>query len=127
MKFNTFDIDGVIYINKDVGGVHPGPNDVIITGRSIEEEPETTAMLLKRGIINTVYFNPIPFDLKTRESSGLHKAKTINNLILHGHEIGCHFEDDEIQAAVISRLCPRVTVVMIVHDLTVKENIRHIE
>ena len=50
---NSFDIDGVIYMGK-YGGVFPGPHDIIITGRSKEEEPETSAMLLDKGISNNV-------------------------------------------------------------------------
>lgn len=126
-RCNTFDIDGVIYLNKEIGGLYPGPNDVIITGRSIEEEPETKKMLHARGIHNQVYFNPLPFNQKSRESSGEHKAAVINSLITLGFTVGCHFEDDEIQAAVIRKKCPMIPVVMVVHDLTTKENVRHTE
>lgn len=122
---NSFDIDGVIYLNDRVGGIHPGPNDVIITGRSFEEIPETREMLSARGISNRVFFNQTKFDDKTRQGSGLHKAETIKQLETIGVTIMCHFEDDEIQAEVIKKLCPEVTVVMIVHDLTNKENVRH--
>lgn len=124
-QINTFDIDGVIYINKDVGGIYPGPNDVIITGRSFEEIPETEKMLYNRGIYNQVFFNCLQFNDKTRESSGKHKANTIKNLQCHGYKVMCHFEDDEIQAAVIRKECPDINVIMIVHDLTNKENVRH--
>ena len=57
MKINGFDIDGVIHLGNGVCGVRPGPNDVIITGRSYEEEPETKAFLHKHGIKNHVYKN----------------------------------------------------------------------
>lgn len=124
---NSFDIDGVIYINKDVGGVYPGAGDVIITGRSFEEQPETERMLHARGIYNKVYYNPLRFEEKTRASSGSHKAFTLLRLLSEGHDIKCHFEDDEVQAAVIQRYCPRVTVVMLQHSLTEKENVRHDE
>lgn len=125
-RINSFDIDGVIHISKDVVGLHPGPDDVIITGRSREEIVETCDMLLKRGITNQVYFNPLPFDKKTRESSGFHKATTINKLLLEGIQVIAHFEDDEIQAKVIEESCGgRVHVIRIVHDLTNKENVRH--
>lgn len=125
LKINTFDIDGVIYINKEVGGLYPGPNDIVITGRSFQEITETKRMLNERGIYNQVFFNSLPFDSKTRKSSGEHKAKTIKNLQRHGYKVMCHFEDDEIQAAVIRRECPSVNVVMVVHELTNKENVRH--
>jgi hypothetical protein len=114
-----------VCINKEVGGIHPGPDDIIITGRSFEEVRETKRMLLARGITNRVFFNRAKFDEKTRESSGLHKAETIKKLQKRGYTIMCHFEDDEIQAAVIRRECPGVAVVMVVHDLTNKENVRH--
>ena len=122
---NSFDCDGVIFINEEVGGVHPGPNDVIITGRSVDEQIETYEMLQERGIYNLIYFNPLPFDKKTRKSSGYHKANILNELKKSGYIINCHFEDDEVQAEVIRKNCPDVTVVMLVHDLTNKENVRH--
>lgn len=125
MHFNTFDIDGVIFINKEIGGLHPGPNDVIITGRSYEEKDETHKMLMQRGIHNPVFFNRIPFVQKSRESSGQHKANIINGLVSHGCKIGCHFEDDPIQAAVI-RAASSVPVIMIgSNDFTNLENVRH--
>ena len=123
----TFDCDGVIYINNDIGGVYPGPNDVIITGRSYEEQPETAAMLRRRGIKNRVYYNPLPFLEKNRLSSGEHKANTINKLQADGVKVLCHFEDDELQAAVIRACCPGLPVVMLVHDMTEKEIVRHLE
>jgi hypothetical protein len=113
---NSFDIDGVITV-----GIFPGPDDIIITGRSFEEAEETYAMLKRRGITNKVYFNQIRFDDKTRFLSGMHKAGIINRLCPY-----IHFEDDPIQWEVIERYCPTVKVVRIVHNLTEKENIRHI-
>jgi len=125
LRLNTFDIDGVIFVNEEVGGVHPGPYDIIITGRSFEEVPETREMLRARGIYNRVFFNRAKFVNKTREGSGLHKAETIQRLQRLGYNIMCHFEDDEVQAEVIRKNCPNVTVVMLVHSLTNKENVRH--
>lgn len=122
MKVNGFDCDGVITV-----GIYPGPDDFIITGRSYEEEPETLDMLHKKGIYNKIAFNPIPFNQKTRQSSGEHKALKIKILKARGIEIVNFFEDDEIQKAVIERECPWVNVVHVVHDLTEKENVRHIE
>lgn len=124
-RLNTFDCDGVIFLNEDVGGVHPGPHDLIITGRSFEEVPETREMLQSRGIHNRVFFNRCKFDEKTRASSGSHKAETIKRLEKLGYQIMCHFEDDEVQAEIIRKHCPDVTVVMLVHELTNKENVRH--
>jgi hypothetical protein len=127
MKVNTFDCDGVVFINKEIGGVHPGKNDIIITGRSYEEKPETMRMLRQRRIFNPVFFNHVKFDEKSRKQSGEHKAETINLLLKAGFKIGCHFEDDELQAEVIKEQCPGVPVILLVHPLTNKENVRHLE
>lgn len=121
MKINSFDIDGVITI-----GLYPGPDDIIITGRSFEESPETLKMLKNKGITNDVYFNPLPYDEKTRVSSGEHKANILNQF-KDRYDFGYHIEDDEIQKEIIERLCPWLTVVHVVHNLTNKENCRHTE
>jgi len=123
---NSFDIDGVIYIRKGLMGVRPGPNDIIITGRSFEEKPETEAMLLDAGIYNKVFYNPLTFDEKSRESSGRHKAKVISQLLEDGYELQIHFEDDPIQIEQIRKYCPSVAIVHLDHDLTYKENVRHV-
>ena len=123
---NSFDIDGVIYIRKGLIGVRPGPDDVIITGRSFEEEPETDKMLLDAGIFNKVFYNPLPFDKKSRESSGVHKANILNALKETGQDIQIHFEDDPVQIAEIKKHAPWVNVVHLDHDLTYKENVRHV-
>lgn len=124
---NSFDIDGVIYINKDIIGVYPGPDDVIITGRSFEEFEETEKMLEHRGIKNLVFYNPLPFDQKSRITSGVHKAITLNKLRDEGKDIKVHFEDDPIQIDQIKKIAPWVNIVYLQHDLTNKENVRHIE
>ena len=124
-RVNTFDIDGVIFINKDLGGIYPGPNDAIITGRSFEEAPETYKMLQERGIFNYVFFNDLKFKDKTRRSSGQHKARTLNYLLLKGVNVGVHFEDDPVQVMEIRRGCPRARVVHVYHNLTTLENVRH--
>ena len=123
---NSFDIDGVIYIRKGLIGVRPGPKDIIITGRSFEEEVETIAMLESEGIYNQVFFNSMRFDQKSRESSGVHKANTLNRLKDEGYDIQIHFEDDPIQIIEIKKLAPWVNVVHLDHDLTYKENMRHV-
>ena len=124
---NSFDIDGVIYINKSVRGVYPGPDDIIITGRSFEETEETQKMLEERGIKNEVIYNPLPFHKKSRITSGAHKAITLNLLKAEGKQIGVHFEDDPIQIEQIKKIAPWVNVIYLQHDLTNKENMRHIE
>lgn len=127
-RINSFDIDGVIYMGPDLKGVYPGQRDIIITGRSIEEKPETMMMLGQRGIFNEVFFNPLPYDMKTRETSGIHKAYTINlyNCRDQLAKIAIHFEDDPVQAEVIRARCRGVHVVMLEHNLTEKENVRHL-
>ncbi len=119
----AFDCDGVITV-----GIRPGPNDVIVTGRSFQEKPETLQYLQDLDIHNHVYFNPLEFEEKTRESSGEHKAKVLNWLRATQPEedpVTIFFEDDPIQWAIIERECPWLDVVHIVHDLTEKENVRH--
>jgi len=127
MKINGFDIDGVIHLGNGVCGIHPGPKDVIITGRSYEEEPETKAFLQKHGINNTVYFNPLPFKLKGRASSGIHKARTLRWLKeIKTIEVQFFFEDDEVQKAEIEKDWEG-KVIHVSHDFTEKENVRHLE
>lgn len=127
---NGFDIDGVIYMGKEFTGVYPGPNDVIITGRSFEEGHETMKMLDERGIRNPVFFNPLPYDKKTRESSGEHKVRVLHSIQFDmdniDHRIGIFFEDDPIQAEIIKRGCPHIHVVLLQHNLVPKHNVRHI-
>jgi len=125
MKINSYDCDGVVFFNKDIPGLRPEPIDVIITGRSFEERPETERMLAKRSINNQVFYNPLKFDDKTRESSGRHKAYTIKDLQAQGYIIVNHIEDDIIQADIIKELCPEVNIILLTHDLSNKENVRH--
>lgn len=123
MQVNTYDIDGVINLDQ-YDGVYPGKDDIIITGRSIDEKPETLKWLRDRGIENKVYFNSLPFDKKTRESSGQHKGNVIKMLIESGIDHGVHFEDDEIQIKEIEHIVPQVRIVHVVSNLVEKENVR---
>lgn len=125
MLINTYDIDGVIFLGE-YDGVRPGPNDIIITGRSWEEVVETYKMLTSKGIFNEVIYNSKKFDEKTRESSGEHKAETIKRLIESGYTHGVHFEDDEIQIEIIKKHIPNIRIVHLVSNLVTKENVRHI-
>lgn len=129
---NSFDIDGVILMGEGLVGVTPGSGDVIITGRSVEEFAATRRQLDKFGIYNQIFFNPIRFNDKTRETSGMHKARTLLMLYHSGYNINIHFEDDEIQAKIIEeamrpngKIVAPTTVVRLVHDLTEKENVWH--
>mgnify|MGYP003136052151 FL=1 len=125
---NGFDIDGVLNLGNGKCGIRPGPEDVIITGRSYEEEPETKAFLRRNGINNHVYFNPLTFDEKSRQSSGEHKARTLKFLKNEEKiEVEFFYEDDEIQKAEIEKECGWVKVIHVCHDFTPKENMRHWE
>ena len=95
---NTFDFDGVITL-----GIRPGQKDIIITGRSYEERNSTLDFLESQFIFNSVLFNPAKFNQKSRESSGLHKANRINELWESGIRVVNHFDDDEVQIAVIKQ------------------------
>ena len=121
---NSFDIDGVIYINKEVIGVYPGPNDIIVTGRSFEEREATIKMLKSRGINNKVFFNPEVYEKKSRASSGVHKANVLNKLKDQGYNIIAHFEDDPIQIEQIKKKAPWIKVIHLDHEYTNKENVR---
>jgi hypothetical protein len=117
---NSFDIDGVIYMGDAFTGVFPGPDDVIITGRSFEEADVTNKMLQERGIHNKVHMNPLPFNQKSRKSSGQHKGRTLFYLEELGYRFGIHFEDDPIQAEEIRKIMPHINIVMLEHNLTEK-------
>lgn len=121
----SFDIDGVINMGA-YPGVYPGPNDILITGRSFEERPETEALLEQKGLSHHLLFmNTVPFEEKTRRQSGIHKGETIAYLNSCGYNIVIHFEDDPIQMEEIKKLNPDLPVVLLKHDLTEKENVRH--
>lgn len=122
---NSFDIDGVIFLG-DLGGIYPGPKDIIITGRSFEEEAETLSMLNEKGIKNPVFFNPLRFNEKTRITSGRHKAKILNWFMQLGGNIGFHIDDDPIQINEIKKMHPLLPVILMQHDLVEKENVRHL-
>ena len=123
MIINTFDIDGVINFDS-YNGIYPGYNDLIITGRSVEESFDTLQMLKAKGIRNQVYFNPLPFSKKTRKSSGTHKGKTIKMLIDSGFQHGLHFEDDEIQIEEILKIVSSINIVHVKSNLIEKENVK---
>jgi|TARA_B110000977_G_scaffold3809_1_gene5225 hypothetical protein len=114
---NTFDIDGVIYFGEDVTGVRPGRDDVIITGRSYQQELETISMLKSREIHNHVMFNPLKRtdDSYSRRASGIHKAKCITKL-MESYKIGLHFEDDPIQIDEIKKVHPELNVIHLVRE-----------
>lgn len=111
---NSYDIDGVIDFGKEYMGLTPLGGDLIVTGRSFEERPETEAMLRKRGLTNRVFYNPLRKAEKTRETSAQHKATVFNQLKYDGRlVVQCHFEDDPVQIAIIKELCPWLVVVFV--------------
>lgn len=118
---NTYDIDGVITI-----GITPRPEDIIITGRSYEEAPETYKMLQEKGIFNAVYFQPCSYSETSRESSGIWKGELLKSLLEKGVVIEKHFEDDPIQKKEIEARV-NVPVVLLEHNLTNKEKEHHYE
>lgn len=123
---NSYDIDGVINLGEDYKGLRPGPNDIIISGRSEPDEGDyTRAWLHKHALYNILILNPVKFGDKTRENAGQHKASTLNKLLDAGVKVDIHFEDDPVQADIIEKNCPNVKVVRIIHDLVEKENVWH--
>ena len=116
---STFDFDGVIYFGDNQPGVRPGPDDILITGRSFQERQKTEVWCQKFNIKNQIFFSPVPEHLKTREISGFHKALTLREL-QKTMIIALHFEDDPIQKAIIEAMVPEVKVVHLVHELTEK-------
>ena len=135
MIVNAFDIDGVIHLGNGVCGIRPGPSDVIITGRSFEEEAETLAFLRRNGIHNPVFFNQVMYDEKCRESSGWHKGQTILMLHRTGLTIEYFFEDDEVQKAEIEKIVDEkagvwnlsTRVIHVNNPYVEKVNRRHLE
>lgn len=124
MRINSYDCDGVLlFDDSSIPGLFPRPTDVIITGRSTEEASYTYQQLHAQGIFNSVYFNPVPFREKTRESSAHHKVKMLNFLKQQGADIACHFEDDDIQAAIIEKECKWLNVIRVKHGLVNEENV----
>ncbi|MEM4261306.1 MAG: hypothetical protein QXG00_08735 [Candidatus Woesearchaeota archaeon] len=99
MIINSFDCDGVITL-----GLYPGPDDVIITGRSFEEEGVTKKYLENKNIKNKVFFSPHKFKDKTRIKSGIHKGNTILFLYKMGIKINIHFDDDIEQINEIQKI-----------------------
>lgn len=117
-----YDFDGVISI-----GITPrSENDVIITGRCVDEQEEIKTILKERGIKCKVYFNPMTLaergnhTTKARKFSGYHKAKTIRELLNNGVNIIRFFEDDPIQYQIIQENHPELQIVSVVSSLVKK-------
>jgi len=122
MEVYGYDFDGVLSI-----GINPRSNeDIIITGRCIDEQEYIKNILSERGIKCKVYFNPMTLaergdhTVAARTYSGNHKARTINGLKEEGINVTRFFEDDPIQKSLIEAHNPQVEVVHIVSSLVEK-------
>jgi hypothetical protein len=99
---NIFDFDGVTTI-----GIHPTVDDIIITGRTVDESRFVLDYVWRHGLQCPVYFNPCTIQtrgrgtVECRKHSALHKAKTIVQLVNGGVQIGKIFEDDKVQIDVM--------------------------
>lgn len=95
---NIFDFDGVTTL-----GLNPGPNDLIITGRTVDETAFVLSYLQSRNLMIPVFFNPTTIQTRGRGTeacrlnSAMHKATTIVQLVRNGVMVGNIFEDDPIQ------------------------------
>ena len=122
MEVYGYDFDGVLSI-----GINPRSNeDIIITGRCIDEQEYVKNILSERGIKCKVYFNPMTLaergdhTVAARTYSGNHKARTINGLKEEGINVTRFFEDDPIQKSLIEAYNPQVEVVHIISSLVEK-------
>lgn len=88
----AFDFDGVVSI-----GIMPGPEDVIVTGRSYSESAFVDRYLAARGISVPVYYYPSP-EIRghSRASSAHWKAKVLSIL-----KPKIFFENDPDQIAIL--------------------------
>jgi len=121
-EFYGYDFDGVVSI-----GVTPRfSDDIIITGRCIDEKEYVFEKLKELGVTSNVYFNPMTLaergnhTVQARTYSGQHKARTIKKLREEGYNLTRFFEDDPIQKAIIEEANPDVEVVHIVSSLVQK-------
>lgn len=118
---NGFDFDGVVSI-----GICPGPDDVIITGRSFEEEKHVSEMLRARGIYNYTFYNPATLEDRgtgtesSRRCSGKHKGNTIQKLRDKGVSLDVFFEDDDLQVEEILKIVPDQKIAHVRCDWIVK-------
>lgn len=118
----AYDFDGVVSI-----GVTPRfSDDIIITGRCIDEKEYVFEKLKELGVTSNVYFNPMTLaergnhTVRARTYSGMHKAKTISKLKEEGIIVQRFFEDDPIQKAIIEEHHPDLSVVHVISNLVEK-------
>lgn len=110
-----YDFDGVISI-----GINPShSDDVIITGRCIDEKEYVINELKKRNINNQVFFNPMTLEkrgnhtIESRMFSGKHKSDVIQMLVGLDVIVTRFFEDDPIQIAILRNENPNLEIVSI--------------
>lgn len=114
---NAFDFDGVVSL-----GIHPGPEDIIITGRAIDEVEEVYAYLNLFKILVPVYFNPITKEnrgtgsIEARTCSAKHKSNIVSLLERNGVCIHNFFEDDPVQWEIIEKDHPNINLIRIISD-----------
>lgn len=119
MKINCYDFDGVV----SIGIIPQNINDVIITGRCIDESAEVYNILRSMGINNPVYFNPILYktrgdkDKRSWKISGKHKSNIISSLKSNGIIVDNFFEDNPYQAKIINKHHPEINIVLIISNL----------
>lgn len=103
MEVRSYDIDGVI-----TKGIKPEPSCIIVSGRLSTFMAETRDLLNKLGISEAipVYLRPAGIS-DDRVSAGVWKATIIN-----WARVTEHWEDDPLQANIISAMC-NVKIVMV--------------
>ncbi len=99
-----FDFNGVV----DTGRFRPAPTDIIVTGNTIAMSPGVLSWLVEHDISCPVYFNPDNGGAFNREAAGQWKASVISAAGLEEF-----YEDDPIQAAIISERCPELRLVKV--------------
>jgi hypothetical protein len=122
MDVYGYDFDGVVSI-----GITPSSiNDVIITGRCLDDNEKVIKELSRRNIQNTVYYKPILLEhttyhtIENRIQSGKHKADTILKLREQNINVIRFFEDDEVQIETIKIKIPELEIIKITSNLVRK-------
>lgn len=107
-KLSIIDYDGTFTV-----GIIPMKNDIIITGRCIDEATEVLNIIHHKSSIGAVtYFNPIFLKDRgnhteySRTSAAVHKCNTITQLYQNSVEIEKIFEDDPLQIEIMKIRLP---------------------
>ncbi len=99
-----FDFNGVV----DTGRFNIEPTDIIVTGNTIAMAPAVLKWLAAHNISCPVYFNPAKDGAFNREAAGQWKAS-----VIAAAELEEFYEDDPVQAAIISERCPELRLVRV--------------